>query len=121
MFSLDTLPDLLFFFFSRYMAVFSMLTALIYVSIAYARTSKFAAVRDGLTYIAAIAVLGVVLLFIPKENYFFIWQMVLWFTFTMLLVLEMLWFAYLLVSLMDLAKIAAHRHANQNSSRIKDH
>lgn len=117
----NTLPDLLFFFFSRYMAVFSILTVLIYVSVGYLRTSKFSTVRDGLIYMAAVAVLGLALLVIPKENYYFIWQMGLWFTFTMLLVLEMLWSAYLMVSLMDLVKIAAHRHANQNSARIKDH
>lgn len=117
MFTWDTLPDLLFLFFSRYLAGFSMLSVLTWVVIVYLRRKdNYTAIRDGINYILAIGLLATVILLLPRESYSIIWQMILWFTFTVLLVLELLWLAYLLVSLIHLAKSVGIRRDNQGLS-----
>ncbi len=113
MFSWDALPDILFLFFSRYMAGFSLLSVLAWVVVAYLRHNENkSAVRDGINYMVAIALLASAILLLPRESYLLAWQMILWFSFTVLLVLEILWLAYLLISLVDMAKSAGIRRIN---------
>jgi len=113
MFSLNALPDLLFLFFSRYMAGFSVISVMVWVIVAYMRNKdNTIAVRDGINYMIAIGLLATTILLLPRESYFIIWQMILWFTFTVLLVLELLWIVYLLISLVNNAKCAGIRRLN---------
>ena len=117
MISWDALPDLLFLFFTRYMAGFSLISVLIWVIVVYTRHKEnFTAIRDGINYMVAIGLLATVILLLPRESYFFVWQMILWFTFTVLLVLELLWLAYLLVSLIHMAKAVGIRRDNHSLS-----
>jgi len=121
MFSWDALPDLLFLFFSRYMAGFSVISVMVWVIVAHLRDKdNLIAVRDGVNYMVAIVLLAATIFLLPREPYSIVSQIILWFSFTVLLVLEILWIVYLIISLINKARIAGIRRLNHESAPMQN-
>ncbi len=85
---------------SQYLAVFCLATLVLMAGGRYLWVkSPDSRVRDLIMYLASISVLALVLAFSPSHTDTLLWPPVIWFCFTMLLMMELLWIAFLVEAL----------------------
>ncbi|HEX2951964.1 MAG TPA: hypothetical protein VHV83_20710 [Armatimonadota bacterium] len=81
---------------TQYIAVFCIITILIWGTCSYLLTEKWVKpVRDGAIYLAAIGALTLLLALRPAKTDIVLWAPLTWFSFSMLMVLELFWISYL--------------------------
>lgn len=81
---------------SRYIALFCLLTLLIWGGGAYLLLDKWVKpVRDAAIYLGLIGVLTLVLALRPAKMDMLFWPPITWFCFSMLMMMELLWLTFL--------------------------
>ena len=81
---------------SQYLAIFCLATLVLLAAGRYFWVKgPDSRVRDLIMYLASISVLALVLAFSPSHTDSLLWPPVIWFCFTMLLMMELLWIAFL--------------------------
>jgi hypothetical protein len=86
---------------SSYVAVFCLLSMLVWSAIAYLYTNKWhQIVRDCTIYFVTTGILTLFLTLSPTQPDIYLWKPITWFSFSMLLVMELLWIAFMIESLL---------------------
>ncbi len=81
---------------SQYLAIFSLVSLVVIAGARYLWVKgPDNRVRDLIMYLASISVLTLVLAFSPSHTDSLLWPPVVWFCFAMLLMMELLWIAFM--------------------------
>jgi hypothetical protein len=98
---LESLAVTIFIWVSRYVATFCLVSITLWAVGMYLWGRDWPTrVRDAGIFFATIGVLTVILAFKPTKTDAFFWPPLTWFSFTMLLILELLWLEFLVESLL---------------------
>ncbi|HEY3379759.1 MAG TPA: hypothetical protein VGL77_19970 [Armatimonadota bacterium] len=82
---------------TQYLALFCLMTIIFWAVGAYLFLPRWnACVRDALIYLVSISIIAIFLALRPGGKDTLFWAPLTWFGFSMLLVLELLWLAYLI-------------------------
>ena len=113
--SIEMLPILISAWVSCYLALFTLLSLLLWGVGAYLFLNKWhQVVRDSSLIFIAAGVLALLLYLCPTQPDIYLWKPLTWFSFAMLLVLELFWIAYLIDHLVRyLSKIPARLHPSE--------
>jgi hypothetical protein len=95
--SLESLADIIFVWVSRYIAGFCLVSIAVWGASIYLWANDWhTRVRDAGIFLLSIGVLTVVLALKPAKTDAFFWPPLTWFCFSMLIVMELLWIAFLM-------------------------
>ena len=111
--TLEALADIIFIWVSRYLAGFCLVSIAVWGASMYLWGKDWhTKVRDAGIFLISIGVLAVVLAFRPQTvaDEFWFWPPVTWFSFSMLIVLELLWIAFLIESIIRKFSAIAKPH-----------
>ena len=94
--SIDIFTHDVYLWVSHYLAAACLITIVIWASTSYLFIEKWlTTVRDASSFFACIGIPTLVLAFRPANMDASYWEPIIWFFFSMLLLLELLWIAYL--------------------------
>src|SRR3990172_5983369 len=94
--SLDILADVIFIWVSRYIAAFCLVSIAVWGASMYLWAKDWhTRVRDAGIYLISTGVLTGILALKPTKMDAYFWPPITWFSFTMLIVIELLWIALL--------------------------
>ena len=106
---------------SRYIAVFCLASILCWaVGSYFLRPQWRRVVRDGAIYFFSIGILAGFLALNPLGSDIFFWAPLAWFSFSMLMIMELFWISYLLESLISyISHISLHKMPQQPISSMR--
>lgn len=110
---------------SKYLAAFCVVTVLCWSAWSYLMQNRWKQIlRDSTVYFLTIAFLTVILALRPVQSDISLWTPISWFSFSMLLIMELLWISYmfegllLLVSHFSLRKAPKQRIHSSHANRL---
>jgi hypothetical protein len=108
--SLDNLADVIFIWVSRYIAALCLVSIAVWGASMYLWARDWhTKVRDAGIYLLSSGVLTGVLALKPEKMDAYFWPPIIWFSFSMLLVIELLWIAFLIEYIVRFFKSLAQR------------
>lgn len=118
--SLEALADIIFIWVSRYIAGFCLVSIAVWGTGMYLWGKDWRKkVRDAGIFLVSIGALTVVLALRPtaQADQFWLWPPLTWFSFSMLIVLELLWVAFLIEGIVrKLGAVAKPQHPTREES-----
>jgi|GEM_PF-2065940 len=110
--SLEILADVIFIWVSRYIAAYCLVSIVVWGASMYLWVKDWhIRVRDAGIYLLSIGVLTGVLALKPVKMDAYFWPPITWFSFTMLLVIELLWTAFLIEYLVRAPRSLSNKKA----------
>jgi len=119
---MDNLADIIFIWVARYIAAFCLVSVAVWGASMYLWVKDWQMrVRDASIYLFSIGVLTGVLALKPAKMDVYFWPPITWFSFTMLIVIELLWIAFLIEYLIRAPKALANRNAEIHHAPVYTH
>ncbi len=95
--AVEEITRYIFVWITRYIAYFCLVTIVTWATVSYLWGKKWETpVRDSGIYLLTIGVLTLILALRPTKTDAIFWPPITWFSFTMLMVMELLWMSFLL-------------------------